>query len=222
MCMATASSRDRQTTCETTPSREESGDGPRTESAPAAVAGQKTVLQNRFRRPDKNDVAEIGALHDPAPHDQTKKVILQDNLCASRNSPGSVNIGFPSRSSSSSPHQARNGLRWRATDLSCFLPTDDRRSSGPRTVVIAATAPQILLHLSDCTRDGVSIIAQRRVQISSHDEFGDHLTGARLIGRPNDVAHETEFSRPFWNLGKRIGPRPVTGPHNTDPNTILL
>ena len=61
-------------------------------------------------------------------------------------------------------------------------------SRGPWTVVVGAPitvpapASQILLHLRDCTSDGVSIIAQRRQQISSLDEFGNHLTGGRLEG----------------------------------------
>lgn len=70
-------------------------------------------------------------------------------------------------------------------------------SRGPWTVVVGAPitvpapASQILLHLRDCTRDGVSIIAQRRQQISSLDEFGNHLTGGRLEGGPNDFTHGT-------------------------------
>jgi hypothetical protein len=69
-------------------------------------------------------------------------------------------------------------------------------SRGPWTVVVGtpitvpAPASQILLHLRDCTRDGVSIIAQRRQQISSPDEFGNHLTGGRLEGA-NDLTHGT-------------------------------
>jgi len=70
-------------------------------------------------------------------------------------------------------------------------------SRGPWTVVVGAPitvpapASQILLHLRDCTSDGVSIIAQRRQQISSLDEFGNHLTGGRLEGGPNDFTHGT-------------------------------
>jgi hypothetical protein len=66
-------------------------------------------------------------------------------------------------------------------------------SSSCLAVVVAATIPQILLHLSDCPRYGVSVIAPRGLQISSLDKLGDHLSGGRVIGRPNDVAHETEF-----------------------------
>jgi hypothetical protein len=73
----------------------------------------------------------------------------------------------------------------------------ESNSRGPWTVVVGARitvpapASQILLHLRDCTRDGVSIIAQRRQQISSLDEFGNHLTGGRLEGGPNDFTHGT-------------------------------
>jgi hypothetical protein len=62
---------------------------------------------------------------------------------------------------------------------------------GGSRIIVPAPASQILPHLRDCTRDGVSIIAQRRQQISSLDEFGNHLTGGRWEGGPNDFTHGT-------------------------------
>jgi hypothetical protein len=46
-----------------------------------------------------------------------------------------------------------------------------------------------MLHPRDCIRDGVSFVMSRWLQISSLDEFSDYLTGDRLEGGPNDVAH---------------------------------
>ena len=62
---------------------------------------------------------------------------------------------------------------------------------GPRTIV-PASASQISLHLRDCTCDGVSIMAQRRQQISNLDELGNHLMGGRMEGEANDVTHRTD------------------------------
>jgi hypothetical protein len=45
-----------------------------------------------------------------------------------------------------------------------------------------------VLHPIDCIRDGVSIVMGRRLQISSLDEFSDHVTDDRLEGGPSDVA----------------------------------
>jgi hypothetical protein len=68
-------------------------------------------------------------------------------------------------------------------------------SSNNRSVVVAATTPQILLHPSDCTRYGVSIISERGLQVPSLDEFGDHLSGGNLIWGPSDVAHGPSFGK---------------------------
>jgi hypothetical protein len=59
---------------------------------------------------------------------------------------------------------------------------------GFRVVVVVTS--QVSLHCGDGTRNGVSIIAQRWWQISSSDEFGDHFTRGRPIGRVNDFVHD--------------------------------
>jgi hypothetical protein len=81
-------------------------------------------------------------------------------------------------------------------------------SSRYRPVIVATAAPQILLHPSDCERNGVSIMTLRGLQISGLDEFGDHLSGGGSIGRLSDVAHG--FSSASlgcaWQLGDESKP----------------
>ena len=62
-------------------------------------------------------------------------------------------------------------------------------SRGVRTVVVCPTASEVLFHLGDRLGNGVSIMAPRGLQISSPNQFGDHLTGSYPEGGLNDLVH---------------------------------
>jgi hypothetical protein len=55
-------------------------------------------------------------------------------------------------------------------------PNEICRSRGVRSVIVYPTASYVLFHLGDRLHYGVSIMAPRGLQISSLDQFGDHLT----------------------------------------------
>ena len=57
-------------------------------------------------------------------------------------------------------------------------PPQANGSPGIRAVVVCPIASQILFHLGDHLGNGVSIMAPRRLQIFSPNQFGDHFTGS--------------------------------------------
>jgi hypothetical protein len=53
-----------------------------------------------------------------------------------------------------------------------------------------------LFHLGDCPGNGVSIMAPRGLQISSPNQFVDHLTGSNPEGGLNDLLQGLKVQRP--------------------------
>ena len=75
-----------------------------------------------------------------------------------------------------------------------LIGNDTTQSCGIRAIIgLSPKTSQVSFHLCDRLRNGVSIIAPCGLQISSPNEFGDHLTGSYPEEGLNDVIHGSKF-----------------------------